>query len=230
MNALENWFCGSGVWRWVTRRHVLPWVVSGSELGDHLLELGGGPGAATAELRRRVPRVTSFDYDHRFAAALRARSGGDGINVLRADAAALPFADCAFSSAISVLMLHHLPSCELQDRAFAEILRVLRPGGVFLALEIPDGWLNRVTHTRSTFVPVAPGSLNARLTAAGFWRVTVDFRGNAFRVRALRAPRPVPSPLLSRRPQALRCAHRRRLFARGRALAALRGFRAWAAG
>ena len=187
MNAFENWFCGSGVWRWVTRRQVLPWVVADSQLGDHLLELGAGPGAATAELRRRVPRVTTLDYDRKFAAALHRRNAGDGVGVLQADAAALPFPDRTFSSAISLLMLHHLTSRELQDRALSEILRVLRPGGVFLALEIQDGWFQRAGHIRSTFLPIAPAGSNARLTAAGFWRVTVDFRGSAFRLRAIRA-------------------------------------------
>jgi len=187
MNAFENWFCASSLWRWITRRQLLPWIAAESQLGDHLLELGAGPGAATAELRRRVPRVTSLEYNHDFAAALHARSAGNGIGVLQADAAKLPFPDRTFSSAVSVLMLHHLTSSELQDRAFAEILRVLRPGGVFLALEIQDGWFQRVGHIRSTFVPVAPASANARLISAGFWRVTVDFRGSAFRVRALRA-------------------------------------------
>ena len=187
MNAFENWFCGSSLWRWITRHQIIPWMVGQSELGDHLLELGAGPGAATAELRRRVPRVTSLEYSHKFAAALHARPDGNGVGVLQADAAALPFPDCTFSSAISVLMLHHLTTPELQDRAFAEILRVLRPGGVFLALEIQDGWFQRVGHIRSTFVPLAPAAANARLTAIGFWRVTVDFRDRAFRVRALRA-------------------------------------------
>ena len=187
MNAFENWFCGSRLWRWTTRRTVLPWIIGESQLGDHILELGAGPGAATAELRRRVARVTSLEYNHKFAADLHARSCGDGICVLQGDAARLPFPDCTFSSAISVLMLHHLTSRELQDRAFSEILRVLRPGGVFLALEIQDGWFQRVGHIRSTFVPVAPASANARLISTGFWRVTIDFRGSAFRVRALRA-------------------------------------------
>jgi ubiquinone/menaquinone biosynthesis C-methylase UbiE len=187
MNAFENWFCGSSLWRWTTRRTVLPWLVGESQLGDHILELGAGPGAATHELRRRVPRVTSLEYSHKFAANLHARVGGDGLSVLQADAAKLPFPDQTFSSAISVLMLHHLTSPELQDRAFSEILRVLKPGGVFLALEIQDGWFQRIGHFRSTFVPIAPAGANARLISAGFWRVTVDFRGNAFRVRALRA-------------------------------------------
>jgi ubiquinone/menaquinone biosynthesis C-methylase UbiE len=84
-------------------------------------------------------------------------------------------------------MLHHLRSNELQDRAFAEIRRVLRPGGIFLAFEIPDMWLHRIGHIRSTFVPVAPASAKARLTGAGFSRVNVDFRHGGFRIQALRA-------------------------------------------
>jgi|SRR5215472_8114543 len=187
MNALENWFCGSGFWRWVTRQQLLPWLIGQSQLGDHLLELGAGPGAATAELRRLVPRVTSLDYEHKYAAALRARTANDGISILRADAASLPFPNRTFSSALAVLMLHHLTSPQLQDSALAEVLRVLRPGGVFLAFEIRDTWLQRLGHIRSTFVPLTPGTVNARLTAAGFWRATVDFRGSVFRLRALRS-------------------------------------------
>ena len=187
MNALANWFCASGAWRWITRNQVLPWLIGDAQLGDHLLELGAGPGAATQELRRRVPRVTTFDYDRKFAAALHSRFGHDGISVLQADASKLPFPDRTFSSAIAVLMLHHLASPALQNSAFAEILRVLRPGGVFLAVEIKDSWFQRIGHIRSTLVPVPPFSANARLTAAGFWRVTMDFRGAAFRLRALRS-------------------------------------------
>jgi ubiquinone/menaquinone biosynthesis C-methylase UbiE len=74
----------------------------------------------------------------------------------------------------------------LQDQAFAEIFRVLQPGGVFLALEIPDSWLHRVAHIRSTFVAVSPASASRRLAAAGFSRATVDFRKGAFLIRAFR--------------------------------------------
>jgi SAM-dependent methyltransferase len=202
MNAFENWFCASPVWRYVTRRKLLPWLLQGSNLGEHLLELGAGPGAATPELRQRAARVTSLDYDHKFAAALGAHENGaadksrlqpgNGVSsnvccVLQGDASFLPFASGTFTSAIAILMLHHLRSAELQDRAFAEIFRVLRPGGVFLAFEIQDGWLHRVGHTRSTFVPVAPASAFVRLEAAGFSRVMVDFRRGGFRIKALRS-------------------------------------------
>jgi SAM-dependent methyltransferase len=187
MNQFETWFCGSPLWRYVTRRQLLPWILEGSELGEHVLELGAGPGAATEELRLRAARVTSLEYDHGFAARLGARVSGTNASVIQGDAAALPFSDKTFSSAIAILMLHHLPSSKLQDHAFAEIGRVLRPGGVFLAFEVQDGWLHRVGHIRSTFVPVARASLYTRLKAVGFSRISVDLRRGAFRIRALRA-------------------------------------------
>jgi SAM-dependent methyltransferase len=133
MNRFETWFCGSPFWRYVTRQRLLPWIMQGSDLGDHVLELGAGPGAATEELVRLASHVTSLEFDHAFAAKLGARVAGSNVTVVQGDATSLPFAGGTFSSAIAILMLHHLRSNELQDRAFTEIARVLQPGGVFLA-------------------------------------------------------------------------------------------------
>jgi ubiquinone/menaquinone biosynthesis C-methylase UbiE len=168
VNRFENWFCASSFWRSMTRKHLLPWMLCGAELGEHVLEIGAGPGAATEELRKRAARVTSLEYSHAFAAGIARRNLGVNGAVLQGDASALPFAQETFSAAIAILVLHHLKSREAQERAFAEIFRVLRPGGVFLAVEIQDGWLNRIAHIRSTFVPVAPATLPERLSAAGF--------------------------------------------------------------
>ena len=183
MNALENWFCSTSLWRRITREQLLPWTLGGLNLGNHLLEIGAGAGAATAELRKRVPRVTSLEYDRAFVARL-AQMNGTGGSVVQGDAAALPFANSTFTSAIAVLMLHHLRSSDLQDRAFAEVHRVLRPGGHFCAFDIQDGWLNRVVHIKSTFVPIQPQTVAARLTRAGFVNISVDSRSGAFRFHA----------------------------------------------
>ena len=187
MNRFENWFCASSFWRNMTRKQVIPWLLSGAELGEHVLELGAGPGAATEELRKRAGRVTSLEYSHAFAVAIARGSQSANSAVLQGDASALPFPEKTFSAAIAVLMLHHLKSQELQERAFAEIFRELRPGGVFLAIEIPDGWLRRIAHIRSTFVPVAPSSVSGRLAAAGFSSVSTDFLRGAYRMQALRS-------------------------------------------
>ena len=176
MNSFEKWYCGSALWGYLTRRQLLPWMLRDSRLGDHLLEIGEGPGAATVELARRAPRVTSLEYDHALAVKLRRRVNLSNVTIIQGDAAALSFPDGTFSSAISILMLHHLKSTAQQDRAFAEISRVLRPGGVFLAFDIPDGWINRIAHIKSTFVPLNPATAPQRLLPVGLSQVTMQSR------------------------------------------------------
>lgn len=187
MNAAEHLICSSSLWRYFNKRKLLPWILSETDLGDHLLEIGAGYGAATGYLRKRVSRVTSVEYDRLSTRKLRLqhaqRSGGGAVH---GDATRLPFASQTFSSALAVLVLHHLGSRELQDRTFAEIFRVLRPRGIFMAFEITDSWIHRVGHVRSTFTPVSPGSAFGRLSAAGFSPIALDLRKGAFRFIATR--------------------------------------------
>ena len=65
-------------------------------------------------------------------------------------------------------MLHHVPSRALQDALFAEACRVLRPGGVFRGVDSQPSLRFRMLHIGDTMVVVDPGTLPARLTAAGF--------------------------------------------------------------
>ena len=157
-----------------------------SVLGEHVLELGAGAGPATMELARRGPRVTSLEYDHPSALKLRARANHPNVGVIQGDAATLPFANGTFSSVLGILMLHHLKSLELQNRAFSEVHRVLRPGGVFLAFDIPNSWIHRIGHIKSTFVPLDPATTAQRLMAAGLVQVTLDARSGGFFIRAMR--------------------------------------------
>lgn len=187
MNAFEKWYCGSTLWRYLTRRELLPWMLQGSALGEHILELGAGAGPATMELARRAPRLTSLEYDHSSALKLRTRANHPNVGVIRGDAAALPFPDATFSSAIAILMLHHLKSPELQNRAFSEVHRVLRPGGLFLAFDIPNSWIHRIGHVKGTFVPLDPATAVGRLMAVGLAQVTIDSRSGGFLIRAMRA-------------------------------------------
>lgn len=194
MNRLEQFFCSTSLWQRMTHGYLLPWVLSGAKLGDHVLEIGAGYGPATGGLLRLAPRVTSLEYDLRAIARLKAKHNDPSVAPLCGDAASLPFADQSFTSAVAILVLHHLKSRELQDRAIAEVHRVLQPGGSFFAAEINDGWINRAVHYKSTFTPVAPASLFARLTAAGFSRVSVDFRSSGFRIRARKAAETSSNP------------------------------------
>jgi SAM-dependent methyltransferase len=195
MNRLEHFFCSTSLWQRMTHQFLLPWMFSGARLGDHVLEIGAGYGPATGKLLQLAPQVTSLEYDPESLRRLKENYREENLTALCGDATRLPFADQSFSSAVAILVLHHLNNRELQDCMFAEVHRVLRPGGSFFAAEITDGWLNRAVHYKSTFTPVAPASAFARLTAAGFSRVSVDFRKGGFRIRARKAAEtPAPAP------------------------------------
>jgi ubiquinone/menaquinone biosynthesis C-methylase UbiE len=185
MNSAEQLICSSAIWRYITRRQILPWVLAGTRLGEHVLEIGAGYGAATLELKAKAARVTSLEYEHRSILRLKAQNDGT-VGAVCGDASRLPFADQTFSSTLVILVLHHLKSVELQDQMFAEAFRVLRPGGTFIAFEIPDGWFHRLGHVWSTFTPVAPGSVSGRLKAAGFCNSALDVRRGAFRFTGVR--------------------------------------------
>ena len=87
---------------------------------------------------------------------------------------ALEFPDGRFSGAASFTMLHHVPTAPMQDRLFAEVARVLQPGGVLVAGDsLPDPALE-AHHAGDTYNPVDPEGLADRLKAAGFAKVEVD--------------------------------------------------------
>jgi len=69
---------------------------------------------------------------------------------------------------------------------FAEVFRVLRPGGLFLAFDITHLWLHPILHARSTYAPVSPATVVPRLNSAGFSNATLNVRPGAFRVIATR--------------------------------------------
>ena len=56
------------------------------------------------------------------------------------------FPDGRFSAALSFTMLHHVPSAELQDRLFAEVARVLQPGGFLAGVDSLDSEDFRALH------------------------------------------------------------------------------------
>lgn len=175
----------------MTQRRVLPWLLEGAQLGHHVLEIGAGAGSATLDLRQRAARVTSLEYSRQLIATLARRAlppnGAQRLNgaIVQGDATNLPFPDQTFSSVIAVVMLHHLKSPEAQRATFAEVFRVLRPGGVFLALDIPDGWVNRIAHIRSTFVPLSLSTAPSWLAAAGFTVSSINSHDGFFRIHAV---------------------------------------------
>jgi SAM-dependent methyltransferase len=188
MNEEHLRLCASAEWAALVRDELLPWVLGDDEFGDDVLEIGAGPGLVTDLLVEGGHRVTAVEIDEDLAAALRRRLAGQPVDVLTADAAALPLPDGRFSSAACFTMLHHIPTCLGQDRALAEIARVLRPGGLLVGTDGEDTPSRRALHVGDVFEPIDPAGLPDRLRSAGFSDVLVDSNGDRFRFRARTSP------------------------------------------
>jgi SAM-dependent methyltransferase len=185
MNFLHEWLCRSDRWRNTIQQRV-PWVLSDTDLGQNVLELGPGPGLTTDLLRLSVEHLTAIELDPGLARTLTARLRGSNVEVVTGDATAMPFPDGQFSGVVSFTMLHHVPSPELQDKLLREVWRVLAPGRVFVGSDSKQSLLMRLIHVGDTLVPVDPDTFNARLEAAGFEVLGLEKNSDAFRFHARR--------------------------------------------
>lgn len=99
--------------------------------GRRMLEIGVGLGTDHLQFARAGARMTGVDLTPRCVDMTKRRLEQEGFaaDIRVMDAEALEFDDDSFDAVYSFGVLHHIPSTE---RAFAEVRRVLRPGGVFL--------------------------------------------------------------------------------------------------
>jgi SAM-dependent methyltransferase len=104
--------------------------LAGARAGQHVLDVGCGPGALTAELVARLGpgAVAAADPSSSFVAAARERN--PGVDVREATAEDLPFGDDEFDAALAQLVVHFMadPVAGLREMA-----RVTRPGGAVAA-------------------------------------------------------------------------------------------------
>jgi ubiquinone/menaquinone biosynthesis C-methylase UbiE len=174
MNEKHLQLCSSAEWAEHIEKTILPWATNGIDLGDHLLEVGPGPGLTTNVLHTKVPRLTAVEIDPMLAANLAERFAGTNVEVVNTDATKLPFPDKSFSAAASFTMLHHVPTVEQQNQILAEIARVLQPGGVLVGTDSLDSPSFRELHIDDICNPVDPLTFEARLRAAGFADVSLQ--------------------------------------------------------
>jgi ubiquinone/menaquinone biosynthesis C-methylase UbiE len=137
MSRFEKSFCTGRMYRWFARRFVLPWALDGSSPIGEALEVGSGSGAMAGRLLSDFPelRIVATDVDPELVevTAQSLARFGERAGVQRADAAALPFLDDRFDIVFSFAMFHHVAEWE---RAVAESLRVLRPGGRLIGYDL----------------------------------------------------------------------------------------------
>src|SRR5262245_20749718 len=128
MNEAHLALCSSDEWADGLKQWIIPGALAGVDLGDDVLEIGPGPGRSTDLLREVTQHLTALEVDELLADALTSRMVDTNVEVVHGDATVMPFANDRFSAAVSFIMLHHVPTTELQDKLFAEVARLLRPG------------------------------------------------------------------------------------------------------
>ncbi len=166
MSQFHAALCRSLPWRAVAGHAVLPWSLQGFDPHGQVLEIGAGSGVMAAELLTRFDlstmTVTDFDQAMVDAASARLAEFHDRVTVWRADATALPFPEGSFDAVLSWVMLHHTVDW---DKALAESVRVLRPGGHLVGYDLVSSAPLRMLHH---------GDRNVRLMGVGELRAVVN--------------------------------------------------------
>ncbi len=98
--------------------------------GARIADLGCGSGVFTGLLSRRGYNCTGVDLSPKLIRI--AREAHPGIDFQEGDIERLPFADGSFDGVLLAGVLHHLPEL---SKCAAEIKRILRPGGRFVAFD-----------------------------------------------------------------------------------------------
>ena len=178
MNENHTKLCPSPEWAEHIQNDVLPSLVTIAELGENMVELGPGPGAATTWLYRRVRRLVVVEADQDAAARLSERFAGTNVEVVLGDATALDLPSDTFDSVGSFTMLHHIPTFAGQQSVLLEAFRVLKPGGVFVGSDsLASNGLHHF-HEGDDYNPVDAASLVVRLQSVGFAQLTIVIDGD----------------------------------------------------
>lgn len=115
--------------------------------GERLLDIGCADGSYTVRLAAGFEQVDAIDVEPGRLDDFRDRLEADPaaqarVRVARMSADDLAFPDDTFCVATAIEVLEHVGDL---DRTFAEVARVLRPGGRFLATT-PNRWFPFETH------------------------------------------------------------------------------------
>lgn len=178
MNEHHTQLCPSPEWAAHLQQEVLPYLEHQVTIGDDVLELGPGPGAATEWLCQRAKRLVVVEIDADAARQLEERFVDANVEVRHGDASRLELADDSFDTVVSCTMLHHVPTTRQQNQILAEAFRVLRPGGSLIGSDsLPSNGLHHF-HVGDTYNPIEPSTLLTRLLTVGFTSVTVVVEDN----------------------------------------------------
>lgn len=135
--------------------------------GESVLDVGCGTGTLVIALKPRVGagEVHGIDASPEMieVAKEKAAKARSEIDFKVALIEEIPFPAASFDLVTSSLMLHHLPD-DLKRKGFAEIRRVLKPGGRFLAMDFAAHSHSFLGHLLSVFGHARGESMVDKLT------------------------------------------------------------------
>ena len=157
---------------WFRRHEVVYQRLAPRCAGREVLEAGCGEGYGADLIAGVAQRVVAVDYDE--AAVVHVRSRYPGVEVMRANLAALPLPDASVDIVVNFQVIEHLWD---QGQFVAECARVLRPSGL-LMVSTP----NRITFSPGRDTPINPfhtrelnaDELTQLLVDAGFSQVSIS--------------------------------------------------------
>ena len=205
---------GRTIRRWARFYDLFSWVMSlGQEPairrkaldvahlspGHHLLDVGCGTGTlALTAWRRLQPEGKVFGIDASpemiVIAQEKAIKRALRVSFQVSTIEHLPFPDASFDVVLSSFMLHHLPG-DVRRQGFAQVFRVLKPGGRFLAVDLADSSRSLIGRLTGVFGHAMPRGyvegLVSEMRAAGLENVR-EVESNFHYLAFLEASKVVP--------------------------------------
>jgi ubiquinone/menaquinone biosynthesis C-methylase UbiE len=152
----------------------------GVRIGERVLDVGAGTGVLAMRLARAGAQVVCLEPDPPSLEAARERLAGRDVEFLEARVEEIPLPDAAVDAAVASFTAHHWRD---QRGGFADLARVIRPGGRLVIAEFRSGGpavrrLRRIAGSNHIDAPDAT-EWSARLRTAGFAQVEVLHLGPA---------------------------------------------------